>query len=71
MKEQELDRYVGCIVIITDFEKEKNCGLLYKIKDGIVYRNGQKEFHSISNGYFLEGKNIDYRKSHIKKIEIV
>lgn len=73
MKEQDLDKYVGEFVKITDFENDINYGVLYKIKDGIVNRNGQKEFHSFSNGYFLEGytKNIDYRKSHIKKIEII
>ena len=73
MKEQDLDKYVGEFVKITDFENDINYGKLYKIKDGIVNRNGQKEFHSINNGYFLESytKRIDYRKSHIKKIEIV
>ena len=73
MKEQDLDKYVGEFVKITDFENEPFFGTLYKIKDGVVERNGQKEFHSINNGYFLEGwkSGYDFRKSHIKKIEIV
>lgn len=73
MKEQELDEYIGKFVKITDFENDVNFGTLYKIKDNIVTRYGEQEIHSINNGYFLEGwkKNTDYRKSHIKKIEIV
>ena len=73
MKEQELDKYIGKFVKITDFANDINYGTLYKIKDGIVNRRGQEEFMNISNGYFLEcwTKNIIYRKSHIKKIEII
>ena len=73
MKEQELDKFVGKFVKITDFENDVNYGKLYKIKDHIVNRYNEGEIHSINNGYFLEGytKNIDYRKSHIKKIEII
>lgn len=72
MKEIDIDKYIGKFVKIIDFEKDINYGKLYKIKDGIINRNGQQEFHSINNGYFLESytKGIDYRKSHIKKIEI-
>lgn len=73
MKEQELDKYVGEFVKITDFENDVNFGTLYKIKNHIVSRYNTEEIHSVKDGYFLEclKKNIDYRKSHIKKIEIV
>ena len=72
MKEEQLDKYVGKFVKITDFANCIEFGTLYKIQDGIVNRYGE-EFVNISNGYFLEcwTKNICYRKSHIKKIEII
>ena len=73
MKEQYLDKFVGEFVKITDLENDVNYGKLYKITNSIVNRYGEQEIHAINNGYFLEGytKNIDYRKSHIKKIEII
>ena len=70
MKEEELDKYVGKFVKITDFENETIYGTLYKVKDGVCLIGKLKELCAISNGYLLRGRiNIVYRKSHIKKIE--
>lgn len=73
MKEDELDKYLGEFVKIKDFDNNIEFGNLYKIKDGICIRRGQEEYHPINNGYYLEciNKGVCYRKSHIKKIEIV
>ena len=73
MKEQDIDKYIGKFVGITDFNNDVNHGILHKIKDGIANTDGRKYFCNINKGYFLEGdtKYICYRKSHIKKIEII
>lgn len=71
MKEEQLDKFIGKLVEITDFENDKWTGKLYKIvksKSDSLYG---ELFHNVSNGYYLEGTRIggiDFRKSHIKKI---
>ena len=74
MKEQELDKFVNQYVKVTDFENDEFIGRLHKILDSKTYERGFEVFHAIKNGYHLEriGKNaIDFRKSYIKKIEII
>ena len=71
MEEIELDKYLGKIVEVTDFEKEKYDGILLKIKDGIVIDYPINDYLcSIKDGYMLmrTNGNYVYRRSHIKKI---
>lgn len=76
MKEQEIDKYIGKFIKVTDFENSENVGKLYKIVNSRTHRNGCEMLHAINKGYYLETPNgvyagIDYRQSHIKKINIV
>lgn len=73
MREQELDKFVGKLVRVLDFENEENVGFFYKIKDHKTHEHGIENLHSIKTGYYLSrfGRcGIDYRKSHIKKIQL-
>ena len=73
MKEQELDKYVGKFVRITDFENEKYNGCLYKIINGKFKVNGIEQLACMNKGYILDRGYCyhNYRKSHIKKIEVI
>lgn len=73
MKEQEIDKYIGKVVKVKDFENDESVGILYKIENHEVvdYRLNQY-YMPINKGYYLEcglsKLNMCYRKSHIKKI---
>lgn len=75
MKEEELDKYLGKLVKVKDFEGEEKIGYFYKIENHEVAEHpvGQY-FVPINKGYFLDcplDMNMCYRKSHIKKINIM
>ena len=75
MKEEELNKYIGELVKVKDFENENKVGYLYKIENHEVVDHplGQY-FVPINNGYYLDcplDKSMVYRKSHIKKINIM
>ena len=77
MKEQDIDKFVGKKVTITDIDGDTEYGYLYKIVDHYVEQDRLHVPHAVKNGYYLHkfylkyGGGIDYRKSHIKKIQLV
>ena len=76
MKEQDLDTFVGKKVKVTSFDNDVQFGLLYKIVESYIPDDKFQIPHAIRNGYYLHryftayGGGIDYRRSHIKKIEL-
>lgn len=75
MKEQEIEKYIGKLVKIKDFENDERVGILYKIENHeVVGHSLDQYFVPINRGYYLDcplDKNMVYRKSHIKKINIM
>ena len=75
MKEEKIDKYLGKLVVVVDFESEPKRGILYKIENHEVIDHpiGQY-FVPINKGYYLDcplDYNMCYRKSHIKKIYVM
>lgn len=73
MKEQEIDKYIGKVVKVKDFENDEYVGILYKIENHEVVDYYLNQYYMpINKGYYLEcgpsKLNLCYRKSHIKKI---
>lgn len=76
MKEEKLDKYLGKLVKVKDFDNEEKVGYLYKIENYEVVNHKLDHYYAPMNkGYYLDCPfdvyNVCYRKSHIKKINIM
>lgn len=64
MKDEKLDLYIGKKVIITFYDNEKCSGTLGK--GSINYDNEWQ-----GKGYHLEEIRLGFRKTHVKKVEVI
>lgn len=64
MTEKQMNKYIGKKVKITFFDNDICIGTLAK---GETYY----DFNWVEKGYHLEEKRLGFKKSHVKKIEVL
>lgn len=64
MTEKQINKYIGKKVKITFIDNYTCTGTLAK---GEIYYG----FNWVENGYHLEEKRLGFKKSHVKKVEVL
>lgn len=76
MRKEQLIPFIGKNVKITEWNGQVQYGKLHRIIDRYIPGDNFRIPHAINNGWYLDmyyrtyGGGIDYRSSHIKKIEL-